>query len=122
MPQLQELGVYGLKVASNDLVSYIRIRLRTSFSSAGGPAIVGLFNKADSLQDPRIVAGSVYNPVFRSLAKIRTTWISLGTSISGRHAVVRIHDPLFVVWPGCATVRAFVYARNGRHRRASCDT
>jgi len=67
----RELGVYGLKVASNDLVSYIRSQTPNFFlGRLEGPAIVGLFNKADSLaKTPRIVAGSVYDPVFRSLAK-----------------------------------------------------
>ena len=69
----RELGAYGLKVASNDLVSYIRSQTPNFFlGRLEGPAIVGLFNKADSLaKTPRIVAGSVYDPVFRSLAKIQ---------------------------------------------------
>jgi len=69
----RELGIYGLKVASNDLVSYVRDQTPNFFlGRLDGPAIVGLFNKADSLAKmPRIVAGSVYDPVFRSLAKIQ---------------------------------------------------
>ena len=69
----RDLGAYGLKVASNDLVSYIRSQTPNFFlGRLEGAAIVGLFNKADSLaKTPRIVAGSVYDPVFRSLAKIQ---------------------------------------------------
>lgn len=69
----RELGVYGFKVASNDLVSYVRSQTPNFFlGRLEGPAIVGLFNKADSLaKTPRIIAGSVYDPVFRSLAKIQ---------------------------------------------------
>jgi teichuronic acid exporter len=67
----KELGLYGLKVTTNDFVSYIRGQTPNFFLSfLQGPAIVGLFNKADSLAKvPRVVAGSVYDPVFRSLAK-----------------------------------------------------
>ena len=69
----RELGAYGLKFATNDLVSYIRSQTPNFFlGRLEGAAIVGLFNKADSLaKTPRIVAGSVYDPVFRSLAKIQ---------------------------------------------------
>lgn len=69
----KELGIYGVKVTSNDLVSYIRDQTPNFFlGRLEGPGMVGLFNKADSLaRTPRIVAGSVYDPVFRSLAKIQ---------------------------------------------------
>jgi O-antigen/teichoic acid export membrane protein len=71
MALTKELGAYGLKVASNDFVSYVRNQTPNFFlGRLEGPAIVGLFNKAHSLaKTPRIVAGSVYDPVFRSLAK-----------------------------------------------------
>ena len=66
----RELGAYGFKVASNDLVSYVRSQTPNFFlGQLQSPTIVGLFNKADSLaKTPRVVAGSVYDPVFRSLA------------------------------------------------------
>lgn len=69
----KELGLYGVKVTSNDVVSYIRSQTANFFlSHLQGPAIVGLFNKADSLaKTPRMVAGSVYDPILRSLAKIQ---------------------------------------------------
>lgn len=66
----RELGVYGLKFTSNELVSYIRSQTPNFLlGRLDGPSTVGLFNKADSLaKTPRIVAGSVYDPVFRSFA------------------------------------------------------
>ena len=66
----RELGIYGLKVTSNEFVSYVRNQTPNFLLGVlQGPAIVGLFNKADSLaKAPRVVAGSVYDPVFRSLA------------------------------------------------------
>lgn len=69
----RELGLYGVKVMSNNVVSYIRSQTPNFFlGQLRGPAIVGLFNKADSLaKTPRIVAHSVYDPVFRSLASVQ---------------------------------------------------
>ncbi len=67
----KQLGLYGFKFTLNDLASYVR-RQTPNFllGRLQGPGIVGLFNKADSLSKvPRIVAGSVYDPVFRTLAK-----------------------------------------------------
>ena len=67
----RELGLYGLKFTSNDFASYVRSQTPNFFlGRLQGPASVGLFNKADSLaKTPRIVAGSVYDPIFRSLSK-----------------------------------------------------
>jgi O-antigen/teichoic acid export membrane protein len=67
----RHVALYGLKFAFNDLVSYVRAQTPNFIlGRLGGPAIVGLFNKADSLaKTPRMVAGSIYDPVFRSLAR-----------------------------------------------------
>lgn len=69
----KELGIYGFKVTTNDLVGYVRSQAPNFFlGRLQGPAVVGLFNKADSLaRNPRIVAHAVYDPVFRSLASIQ---------------------------------------------------
>jgi teichuronic acid exporter len=70
---IKELGTYGLKVASNDLATYVRRQTPNFFlGRLEGPAIVGLFNKADSLAKmPRMVAYSVYDPIFRTLAIVQ---------------------------------------------------
>lgn len=69
----RDLGAFGLKFASNELVSYIRSQTPNFIlGQLEGPHTVGLFNKADSLaKTPRIVAGSVYDPVFRSFATLQ---------------------------------------------------
>ena len=67
----RQVGVYGFKVALNDLASYVRAQTPNFvLGRLSGPAVVGLFNKADSLaKTPRMVAGSIYDPLFRGLAK-----------------------------------------------------
>lgn len=67
----RQVGLYGFKVALNDLASYVRAQTPNFvLGRLSGPAIVGLFNKGDSLaKTPRMVAGSIYDPVFRGLAK-----------------------------------------------------
>ena len=67
----REFGSFGIKFTSNELVSYVRSQIPNFvLGRLAGPSVVGLFNKADSLaKTPRIVAGSVYDPIFRSLAK-----------------------------------------------------
>lgn len=69
----RDLGLYGVKVSANDFVSYVRGQTANFIlGRLQGPATVGLFNKADSLaKTPRLVAGSVYDPVFRSLAAVQ---------------------------------------------------
>ena len=67
----KELALYSFKVTSNDIVSYIRGQTPNFIlGRLQGPAIVGLFNKADSLAKmPSLVSGSIYDSVFRGLAK-----------------------------------------------------
>ena len=67
----RELGLYGFKFASNEIATYVRRQTPNFFlGQLLGPAIVGLFNKADSLaRAPRIVTHSVYDPIFRGLAE-----------------------------------------------------
>jgi len=69
----KDLGLYGIKVTSNDIATYVRNQAPNFFlGRLEGPATVGLFNKADSLaRIPRMVAYSVYDPVFRSLATLQ---------------------------------------------------
>jgi teichuronic acid exporter len=65
---------YGVKFTANDIAVYLRVEAINLLVSARlGPAAVGLFNKADSLArlPTQIVSGSVYQPLFRSLAADR---------------------------------------------------
>ena len=66
----RELGLYGFKFTSNEIATYVRKQTPNFFlGQLQGPAIVGLFNKADSLaRAPRVVTHSVYDPIFRGLA------------------------------------------------------
>jgi O-antigen/teichoic acid export membrane protein len=68
----RELMRYGLLASSNNIVGYIRVQLPTFILSRSvGPAGVGLYNKAESLsQRPHgFITGSVYEVLFRALAK-----------------------------------------------------
>jgi len=68
----RELATYGFKVSANDLVVYLRGQTSNFIlSHQAGPAVVGLFNKADSLsQMPNgMVSGAVYHPIFRALSQ-----------------------------------------------------
>jgi len=69
----KRLGLYGVKVTSNELAVYVRNQTPNFFvGRLQGPAEVGLFNKADSLaKSPRMITWSTYDPLFRSLARIR---------------------------------------------------
>lgn len=69
----KEFGLYGFKVTINDIATYIRNQTPNFFlGHLQGPALVGLFNKADSLaRAPKIVAYSVYDPLFRSLSTLQ---------------------------------------------------
>lgn len=70
----RELANYGLLVSANDIVYYLR-QQTTIFilSRAATASAVGLYNKADSLVmlPKRFVAGSVYEVLFRALARAR---------------------------------------------------
>jgi O-antigen/teichoic acid export membrane protein len=67
----RELGLYGIKVTSNDVVSYVRSQTPNFVLGVlQGPATVGLYNRAESLSRmPSIVSGSAYDSIFRGLAK-----------------------------------------------------
>lgn len=68
------LGGYGLKVSATELVGYLSTQTANLIvSRLMGPAIVGLYNKGDSLsQLPlRTISGAVYQPVFRALAQVQ---------------------------------------------------
>ena len=69
----KELGLYGIKVTSNDIVSYVRNQIPNFvLGRLQGPTIVGLFNKADSVSKiPSVISGSVYDSMFRGLARIQ---------------------------------------------------
>lgn len=67
-----ELMRYGLLASSNNIVGYVRSQLPTFILSRSmGPAGVGLFNKAESLstRPHSFITGSVYEVLFRALAK-----------------------------------------------------
>lgn len=68
----RELASYGFKVSANDLVLYMREQTSNFIlSHHSGTAVVGIFNKANSLsQMPNnMISGAVYHPVFRALSK-----------------------------------------------------
>jgi len=68
----RDIARYGFMVSANDIVIYLRSQSSNFvLSRTLGPASVGLFNKADSLSSIPFVtiSGSVYDPLFRSLAK-----------------------------------------------------
>lgn len=62
---------YGFKFILNELVSYMR-RQTSNFIIAkmAGPAMVGLFNKGDSLAKLPfdMISGPIYQPVFRAMS------------------------------------------------------
>lgn len=67
-----ELMRYGVLASSNNIVCYIRSQLPTFILSRSlGAAGVGLYNKAESLaaRPHGFITGSVYDVVFRALAK-----------------------------------------------------
>lgn len=67
----KRLGLYGGKVAANNFVSFVsREAQNFVLSRLGGAALLGLYNKATSLQTlpGDVIGGSVYQTVFRALA------------------------------------------------------
>ena len=71
---LRRLGAYGLKSAGNEFVLYLRYQTANFITSrALGPAMVGLYNKADSLSEMPVqtISGAVHRPVFRALSKVQ---------------------------------------------------
>lgn len=69
------LGGFGLKVAANELIGYFRGQMgNLIISRLSGPSMVGLFNKADSMNalPYQVISGSVYQPVFRALSQVQT--------------------------------------------------
>ena len=67
-----ELMRYGLLASTNNIILYVRSQLPTFILSRTiGAASVGLFNKAESLaaRPHGFVTGSVYEVLFRALAK-----------------------------------------------------
>lgn len=68
------LGTYGFRSIANELLVYFRAQTSNFIvSRLMGPSEVGLFNKGFSLayMPTRMVAGSAYQTVFRSLSKIQ---------------------------------------------------
>ena len=71
---LGEIGAYGIKASLNDFVDYLRAQIPNFLVSATqGPAMVGLFNKAESLNSIplQLISGSIYAPVFRALSQLQ---------------------------------------------------
>jgi teichuronic acid exporter len=69
---VRELGSYGFKATANDLLDYLKMQTPNFLiSRLQGPGMVGLFNKADSLQAIPVqwVSGSLYQPLFRGLSE-----------------------------------------------------
>lgn len=67
-----ELARYGMLASANDIAVYLQQQVSTFFLSRGlGPTAVGHYNKADSISflPQRFVTGSVYDVLFRALAK-----------------------------------------------------
>lgn len=68
----RDLARYGILVSANDIVVYVRKQAANFILGRTlGPAPVGLFNKADSLSrmPHGLVTGSVYQVVFRAMAR-----------------------------------------------------
>lgn len=68
----RDFARYGFMVSANDIVIYLRSQSSNFvLSRLLGPASVGLYNKADSLSSIPFnsISGSVYNPLFRSIAQ-----------------------------------------------------
>lgn len=68
----RELARYGMLASANDIVVYLQQQVSTFvLSRGGGPTAVGHYNKADSIAylPQRFVTGSVYDVLFRALAK-----------------------------------------------------
>lgn len=68
----RELARYGFLSSANDIVVYLQQQVSIFLLSRGlGPGAVGLYNKADSIAflPQRFVTGSVYDVLFRALAK-----------------------------------------------------
>lgn len=67
----QKHSGFGFKIILNDLVSYMR-RQTSNFivTKMAGPAMVGLFNKGDSLARLPLdmISGPIYHPVFRAMS------------------------------------------------------
>lgn len=67
-----DLARYGILSSANDIAVYLQQQVSTFLLSRSmGPSMVGLYNKADSLAflPQRFVTGSVYDVLFRALAK-----------------------------------------------------
>lgn len=65
-------GSFGFKVVLNDIVSYLRSQTSNFIiTTMSGAAMVGLFNKGDSLAKLPFstISGSIYTPVMRAMAK-----------------------------------------------------
>jgi teichuronic acid exporter len=68
----REMSSYGVKSTVNDLMDYIRTQVpNLLIGQMLGPAVLGIFNKADTLRiiPLELVSGSVYQPLFRGLAQ-----------------------------------------------------
>lgn len=68
----RELARYGILASANDIVVYLQQQVSIFLLSRGiGATAVGLYNKADSLAflPQRFITGSVYDVLFRALAK-----------------------------------------------------
>lgn len=63
---------YGAKIVANDFLTYLRAEGKTLLlSKIAGPAVVGLFNKAESLArlPNQLLMQPVMEPMFRALSK-----------------------------------------------------
>jgi O-antigen/teichoic acid export membrane protein len=70
---LKRLGGYGIKVSAVNIVLYLKKQTGNFIIGRFiGPAAVGLFNKAFSLQEmPGLVTSSAHNVIFRTLSSIQ---------------------------------------------------
>jgi O-antigen/teichoic acid export membrane protein len=63
---------FGVKISLNDLISYMRHQTSNFIiTTMGGAAMVGLFNKGDSLAKLPFttISGPIYQPVFRAMSE-----------------------------------------------------
>lgn len=70
----RRLGGFGIRMSVNSIIDYLRKQIPNIIvARVQGPAMVGLFNKSDSLASlpVEIFSGSVYQTTFRALSSIQ---------------------------------------------------
>ncbi len=72
--KVKKYASYGVKVSGNEIIDYTKREVgNLIISRIAGPAMVGLYNKANSLSrlPSGIIGGAVYMPVMREISKFQ---------------------------------------------------